>query len=142
MTGVRVSEGLSLWWEDVDFEHKFLKAHTTLEKDENGKWYRKDQTKTPAGERLIELDDVTLSVLENWRKNQVANQDTDFIISRFGEPFCKSTICRIIKRKAQEVGVPVITGKGLRHSHASYLINVLQKDILYVARRIDRKSVV
>lgn len=79
---------------------------------------------------------MTISVLENWRKNQVSNQDTDYIISRFGEPFCKSTICRIIKRKAQEVGVPVITGKGLRHSHASYLINVLQKDILYVARRM------
>lgn len=136
MTGVRVSEGLLLWWEDVDFEHKFLKVHTTLEKDENGNWYRKDQTKTPAGERLVELDDVTISVLENWRKNQVSNQDTDYIISRFGEPFCKSTICRIIKRKVQEVGVPVITGKGLRHSHASYLINVLQKDILYVARRM------
>src|SRR5699024_10308315 len=103
MTGVRVSEGLSLWWEDVDFEHKFLKVHTTLEKDENGNWYRKDQTKTPAGERLIELDDVTISVLENWRKNQVANQDTDFIISRFGEPFCKSTICRIIKRKLKKL---------------------------------------
>lgn len=40
MTGVRVSEGLSLWWEDVDFEHKFLKVYTTLEKDrEIGNWY-------------------------------------------------------------------------------------------------------
>lgn len=114
MTGVRVSEGLSLCWEDIDFDKKFLKVHTTLEKDENGNWYRKDQTKTPAGERLIELDDITI----------------------FGDPFCKSTICRIIKRKAQQVGVPVITGKGLRHSHASYLINVLKKDILYVARRM------
>lgn len=136
MTGVRVSEGLSLCWEDIDFENKFLKVHTTLEKDENGNWYRKDQTKTPAGERLIELDDITIEVLQVWRKNQFANQDTDFIISRFGDPFCKSTICRIIKRKAQQVGVPVITGKGLRHSHASYLINVLKKDILYVARRM------
>lgn len=101
MTGVRVSEGLSLCWEDIDFDKKFLKVHTTLEKDENGNWYRKDQTKTPAGERLIELDDITIEVLQVWRKNQFANQDTDFIISRFGDPFCKSTICRIIKRKAQ-----------------------------------------
>ncbi|VHJ72309.1 DNA integration/recombination/inversion protein [Streptococcus pyogenes] len=111
-----------------------MKVHTTLEKDENGNWYRKDQTKTLAGERLIELDDVTIVVLENWRRNQVVNTDTDFIISRFGEPFCKSTICRVIKHKAQEVGVPVITGKVLRHSHASYLINVLKKDILYVVK--------
>nr|WP_136020969.1 hypothetical protein [Streptococcus pyogenes] len=53
-----------------------------MEKDENGNWYRKDQTKTPAGERLIELGDVTIVVLENWRRNQVVNTDTDFIISR------------------------------------------------------------
>lgn len=36
MTGVRVSEGLSLCWEDIDFDKKFLKVHTTLEKNENG----------------------------------------------------------------------------------------------------------
>ena len=82
------------------------------------------------------MDDITIEVLQICRKSQFANQDTDLIISRFGDPFCKSSICRIIKRKAQQVGVPVITGKGLRHSHASYLINVLKKDILYVARRM------
>ena len=85
---------------------------------------------------FFELDDLTIEVLQICQKSQFANQDTDFIISRFGDPFCKSTICRIIKRKAQQVGVPVITGKGLRHSHASYLINVLKKGILYVARRM------
>lgn len=92
MTGVRVSEGLSLCWEDIDFDKKFLKVHTTLEKDENGNWYRKDQTKTPAGERLIELDDITIEVLQVWRKNQFANKDTDFIISRFvNQPFVVSS---------------------------------------------------
>lgn len=61
---------------------------------------------------------------------------SEFIIFRFGDLFCQSTICRIIKRKAQRVGVLVITGKVLKHSHVSYLINVLKKDILYVARRM------
>lgn len=84
------------------------------------------------------IDPVTGKRLQKKaRKNQFANQDTDFIISRFGDPFCKSTIYRIIKRKAQPVGVPVITEKGLIHSHASYLINVLKEDILYVARRME-----
>lgn len=67
-----------------------------------------------------------------------------FVFERTNSPNKKNDIrvgyfvilCRIIKRKAQQVGVPVITGKGLRHSHASYLINVLKKDILYVARRM------
>lgn len=136
MTGVRVSEGISLKWEDVDFEEKLLHVHSTIEKNEHGEWYSKQQTKTQAGMRYIELDDVTLDVLKNWREIQVANSEKDYVISRFGQPLCKSTICRIIKRYANLAGVPVITGKGLRHSHVSYLINVLKKDTLYVSYRL------
>lgn len=58
------------------------------------------------------------------------------VLSRFGKPLCKSTICRIIKRQAEIVDVPKITGKGLRHSHASYLLNVLKMDPLYVSHRL------
>ena len=32
--------------------------------------------------------------------------------------------------------MPKITGKGLRHSHASYLLNVLKMDPLYVSHRL------
>lgn len=136
MTGVRVSEGISLKWEDVGFEKKLLHVHSTIEKNEHGEWYSKQQTKTQAGMRYIELDDVTLNVLKNWRDIQVSNSEKDYVISRFGRPLCKSTICRIIKRYANLAGIPVITGKGLRHSHASYLINVLKKDTLYVSYRL------
>ena len=71
MTGVRVSEGLALKWKDIDFDKKLLNVHATLEKDENGNWYAKQQTKTVAGLRKIDLDDVTLEVLTNWREVQV-----------------------------------------------------------------------
>ena len=136
MTGVRVSEGLALKWKDIDFDKKLLNVHATLEKDENGNWYAKQQTKTVAGLRKIDLDDVTLEVLTNWREVQVQNGEDDYVLSRFGNPLCKSTICRIIKRQAEIVDVPKITGKGLRHSHASYLLNVLKMDPLYVSHRL------
>lgn len=42
------------------------------------------------------------------------------------------------KRQAKKAGVEVITGKGLRHSHDSFLINVLGKDVLYVSKRSGR----
>lgn len=64
MTGVRVSEGLSLFWEDIDFDKKILKGYITSERDENGNWYHNNSTKTPAGERLIELDDISIEVLQ------------------------------------------------------------------------------
>lgn len=136
MTGVRVSEGIALKWSDFDFENKLLHVHATIEKDENGEWFAKQQTKTRAGMRYIDLDDVTIEVLKNWRSIQIAHSDEDYVISRFGEPLCKTTICRIIKRHANLANIPVITGKGLRHSHASYLINVLKMDTLYVSHRL------
>lgn len=131
-----ISEGFSLKWSDINFKNKVLHIHSTLEKDENGVWYPKQQTKTAAGMRFIELDDITLQILKQWREVQVQSSDDDYIISRFGEPIHKSTLSRVIKRHAQKAEVPVITGKGLRHSHASYLINVLRKNTLYVSYRL------
>nr|WP_223355284.1 relaxase/mobilization nuclease domain-containing protein [Streptococcus gordonii] len=136
MTGLRVSEGIALKWEDIDFERKWIHVHSTIEKDKNGVWYAKQQTKTVAGNRKIDLDDFTITILKKWREVQIKNDDKDYVISRFGAPLCKSTISRIIKRHARVAGVPEITGKGLRHSHASYLINVLHKDTLYVSYRL------
>lgn len=136
MTGLRVSEGIALKWEDIDFKRKWIHVHSTIEKDKNGVWYAKQQTKTVAGNRKIDLDDFTITILKKWREVQIKKDDKDYVISRFGAPLCKSTISRIIKRHAKITGVPEITGKGLRHSHASYLINVLHKDTLYVSYRL------
>ena len=33
MTGLRVSEGIALKWEDIDFERKWIHVHSTIEKD-------------------------------------------------------------------------------------------------------------
>lgn len=50
----------------------------------------------------------------------------------------KSTLTRMLKRHAKLAGVPEITGKGLRHSHDSFMINVLKKDVLEVSQRSGR----
>lgn len=42
----------------------------------------------------------------------------------------KSKIARIIERYSRLAGVHRIQAKGLRHSHASYLINEFNVDIL------------
>lgn len=63
-TGLRVSEGLSLIWSDIDFDKKLLHVQSTLEYEGNGVFTRKNQTKTSAGIRWIELDDETVNVLQ------------------------------------------------------------------------------
>ncbi len=67
---------------------------------------------------------------------QVENDEDDYVLARFGNPLFKSIICRIIKRQAEIVDVPRITGKGLSHSHSSYLLNVLKIYPLYVSHRL------
>lgn len=138
MTGVRVGEGFSLLWSDFDKENKHIFVHSTLEALKGGVYKRKEQTKTEAGIRYIDLDDETIKVLERWRSIQVSNSDQDYILSKFGEPMVKSTLTRMLKRHAKLAGVPEITGKGLRHSHDSFMINVLKKDVLEVSQRSGR----
>lgn len=138
MTGVRVSEGFALLWSDYDKENKKLFVHATIEALKGGIYKRKEQTKTEAGVRFVDLDDETVKVLEHWREVQISNSDDDFILSKFGEPMVKSTLTRMLKRHAKLAGIPEITGKGLRHSHDSFMINVLKKDVLSVSQRSGR----
>ena len=113
-------------------------GHSTLEALKGGIYRIKDQTKTDAGVRFIDLDDETINVLERWRKVQVGNSDDNYILSKFGEPMVKSTLTRMLKRQAKLAGVPEITGKGLRHSHDSFMINILGKNVLAVSQRSGR----
>ena len=89
MTGVRVSEGFALIWSDYDMENKRIFVHATLEAQKGAIYCRKEQTKTAAGMRYVDLDDETIRVLDRWREIQVANSDSDYILSRFGEPMIK-----------------------------------------------------
>ena len=77
-----------------------------------------------AGLRKIDLDDVTLEVLTNWREFKCKMTKMIMFLARFGNPLFKSIICRMIKRQAEIVDVPRIPRKGLSYSHSSYLLNV------------------
>lgn len=141
MTGVRVSEGFSLVWSDYDNNKKQIFIHSTLECIGKGQYVRKERTKTSAGERIIPLDEKTVEILDRWRNVQVSNSDFDYIFSKFGKPMIKSTLGRMLRRYSIRAGVTVISGKGLRHSHDSFLINVLNKSILEISHRSGRKDI-
>ena len=70
MTGVRVNEGMALWWNDIDLEHKHMRVHHMLYLKSRTNWVRKDYTKTADGKRTIALDETTVDVLREWRKQQ------------------------------------------------------------------------
>ena len=144
MSGVRVSEGRALQWSDVLFEKKLLRVRATLEwVPETRTWWKKPHTKTESGMRDIPIDDETLEVLRRWKKRQGGKKDTYVLANKdSGVPLSKSALTSETKRRADLVDVPEITGKGLRHSHASYLINVLKEtNHKVIQQRMGHKSI-
>ena len=143
MTGVRVNEGCALQWNDVDFDKQRLRVHHMLIVKNKKEWTRNSFTKTKDGKRMISLDKDTIDVLKKWREAQKKiglGHENDFIFSYDGLPMLKSTISRIIKRYAKIAHVKPIQAKGLRHSHASLLINELNADVLILSKRLGHSS--
>lgn len=140
MTGIRVNEGTALWWEDIDFENKRMRVHHMLILNTKQNWTRKNYTKTDDGKRIISLDDDTISILKQWKERQNKIGIKDFIFSYDGTPMHKTTISRIIKRYSKAAGVKKIQAKGLRHSHASYLINEFNVSVLILSKRMGHSS--
>lgn len=89
---------------------------------------------------MISLDDTTVNLLKTWQERQRKNNIKPFIISYSGAPVHRSTINRIINRHADISGVHRIQAKGLRHSHASYLINEHNINVLVISRRLGHSS--
>ncbi|MEG2326405.1 MAG: site-specific integrase [Enterococcus sp.] len=142
-TGIRVNEGCALWWNDINFEKKILKVHHMLIIKTKSDWKRNNYTKTTDGKRTISIDDDTLNILFEWKKRQKTvglGNDEDFIFSYDGFPMIKSTISRVISRYSSLANVKRIQAKGLRHSHASYLINEFNVSVLVLSQRLGHSS--
>lgn len=143
MTGIRVNEGTALYWNNVDLVKKRLIVHHMLIIKNKTDWKRNSYTKTEDGKRIIALDDDTVKILKEWRTRQkeigLGGEDS-FIFSYDGFPMIKSTIGRIINRYSKFAEVKKIQAKGLRHSHASYLINEFNVSVLVLSQRMGHSS--
>lgn len=140
MTGMRVGEGQALKWSDVDLKNQKIMIFHNIDYKNKHNYKINDYTKTASGMRIISIDDTTIEYLKRWKKVQHKLVNSDFVLSYDGFPVSRSTIQKIIERYAKLADVPVIQGKGLRHSHASYLINEFNADVLTVSRRLGHSS--
>ncbi|MCL4097186.1 Tyrosine recombinase XerD [Bacillus altitudinis] len=143
MTGIRVNEGTALNWSDIDLKKKRMRVHHMLILKTRTEWKRNSYTKTEDGKRTIALDDDTINILKVWRERQLTiglGKVDDFVFSYDGLPMIKSTIGRMLSRYAKLAGVKKIQAKGLRHSHASYLINEFNVSVLVLSQRMGHSS--
>lgn len=138
---LRVNEATALRWkEEIDLEKGTITVNHSLRLKNRNDWSL-GPTKTKAALRTIAIDADTISILKTWKKRQEAFGDIKLVLSYDGSPTWKSTIARIIKRHAKLAGVKPIQAKGLRHSHASFLINEYNTNPLVIKDRLGHEDI-
>ena len=140
-TGMRVNEATALYWKDIDFNKKTLTINHNLQYINKQNWVRRNILKTTSSRRTIGLDDNTISILKEWKERQAKVDKIPFILSPDGNPYPKRSIRDQILKYSKRAGVKYIQPKGLRHSHASLLINEYNVNALYIQRRLGHSDV-
>lgn len=83
---------------------------------------------------------IQLLYLKDWKNRQHKLTNSSFVMSYDGSPLHRCIVGRIINRHSSLAKIHRIQAKGLRHSHASYLINEHNADILVISKRLGHSS--
>ena len=133
MGGLRLGELLALRWADVDLDAKTLHVR---------------YGKTPSSRRTVSLDAGTVKVLREHQLRQKkerlatfgAYHDDDLVFAREdGTPIQVHRPRIEFKRRARQLGLPVIRFHDARHSNASMLLEA-GVDIKVVSERLGHSS--
>lgn len=131
-TGMRFSEALALTPKDFDFAHQTLSISKTWDYKGKGGFL---PTKNKSSARKIQID--WQSIIQFSELVKKLPQDEPIFVRK--PCVYNSTVNDILARHCKEIGVPVITVHGLRHTHASLLL-FAGVSIASVARRLGHAS--
>jgi integrase len=125
--GLRREELLALRWSDVDFDSRELRVRRTLTYAEGGSHLR-NEAKSVAGMRTVDLPTMSLSALSRYRDRQDirrsylrgAWEDLDIVIDNGkGGMWEPTRLSRMWRKFAKLSGFPEIRLHGLRHGYAT-----------------------
>lgn len=130
-TGLRQGEALALKWSDIDFENKKITVDKTAVRIKEKQIIQTPKTKN--SKRVISIDPNTLSILKNWKKDQIKiyfkngkhfeGKENFIFTNQRGEWVHIHNFIRYFKRFIADHGLKQITPHGLRHTHASLLFS-------------------
>lgn len=130
-SGMRKGEALGLQWRKINFEENTITIDQTLARGENNRLIIQE-AKTRSGMRTISLDQNTMNILKEWRKQQRLdylklgmNTNTPgqylFTTSSSNGFIQHANLTNIMNRVVKKHNLKKITVHQLRHSHCSLL---------------------
>jgi integrase len=147
-TGLRRGELLALRWRNVELDAKVLRVRESLENTKVG-GIRFKTTKTRAGRRDVSLPDFVVDTLREHRRQQLELRvalglgklaEDALVFATFeGEPLSLNGVSKAWAQVADDCGVGDVTLHGLRHTHASQLIDA-GVDIVTISKRLGHAS--
>lgn len=133
-SGLRKGELMALTWNDINFEEKYLNVTKSLT------YINKKPKITPpknkGSKRVVPLDDTTLSILRNWKLQQITDlfklginiksKKQQLIFTRITKndsnyPLHMDYLNNVLNRVIDKNNLPKISPHGFRHTHASLL---------------------
>jgi integrase len=147
-TGMRLGEILATRWRCVDLDRKTILIRETLE-GTKAHGIRIKAPKSRAGRRDIGLPEIVVEALREHRRQQLELRmalglgkmpDDGLVFPALGGgPQAPSAVSRAWGLVAGDLGMPEITFHGLRHTHASQLIDA-GVDIVSISKRLGHAS--
>lgn len=129
-TGMRKGEALALKWDDIDFKNRAISIQRTQSIGEKNKLII-GSPKTKNSYRTIEIDEVTLNYLQEWRIEQRqqlfklgynALSDSQLVFSNSNNEMLRPWLVqRWNITIGKHAGLKHISVHGFRHTHASLL---------------------
>ncbi|MGN8647931.1 tyrosine-type recombinase/integrase [Gracilibacillus sp. HCP3S3_G5_1] len=131
-TGLRKGESLGLKWKDVNFKNKTITVNCTRDH------FGERPPKTKNSYRTIPIDDFIIDHLKSYqkwcmqaklKKGESLDKENDHVfLSPYGTPISNMVINQVFDRvykHLEDEGIKLkrITPHGLRHTHATILIN-------------------
>jgi integrase len=130
-TGMRFSEALGLTPNDFDFSYQTVSVNKTWDYKGDGGFL---PTKNKSSIRKIQIDWQTTSQFVRLVKDM--NENEPIFVN--GKVY-NSTVNNILARHCKQLGIPIISIHGLRHTHASLLL-FAGVSMASVARRLGHSS--
>lgn len=126
-TGMRRGEALGLQWKNINFNNHTI----TIERTRDDKGIRSPKTKNSS--RTILVDELLINQLasyKTWCKKillsygkKLTNDTPIFISEHSGDPIGIGSTLYVFKNILKRTKLPEITIHGLRHTHATILLN-------------------